>query len=315
MPHNVQSASRDRALSLTGAAAADWLHRRNWNVDASQHEEARLYADEIALGASRVRRSWHTSAQFAHVPAVAAGYLLMLQHEGQATVTSAGQTNTLVPGSILVVDRGTAFDLQTSSAVARMEITLRAGRGGFPKPRPDAVWVSGPGHPTRSILASVVNAALNSDLRPHTPAFASTMSAISELAGAVVSEAFPEPPIHTTRREAALFTAALALIRETAGDPETTVVLIAEELNTSVRHLQRVFAAHGSTPAASLRAERRRRAQAIANHGARREHLDAIANSVGYTSHRALRTALRTRSSSDDGGAAASAGLLSPHVC
>lgn len=314
MPHNVQSASRDRALSLAGAAAARWLRHRSWNVDTSRHTKARLYADEIALGGSRIRRSWHTAAQLAHVPSVAAGHLLMLQHEGEATITTADRTDTLVPGSILVVERSTPFALHAGTSVARMEITLRAGRGGLSTPLPGAVWVSAPGHPTRSILLSAVNAALNSDLRPHTPAFTSTMSAISELAVAVIAEAFPEPSFHATRREAALFASALALIRDGAGDPGMTVARIADELNTSVRHLQRVFAAHGSTPAASLRTERRRRAEAVADHGARREHLDAIANSVGYTSHRAMRRALRAPSLDDD-GSASTAARMRLHTC
>lgn len=314
MPHTVQSATRDRALSLTGAAAARWLHQRNWKVDTSLREEGRLYADEITLGASQVRRSWHSAAQFAHVPDDAAGHLLLLHHEGEATITAADRTDTLVPGSIVVAERSSSFALQASSSVAWMEVTLRPGRSGRSAPPPGSVWVSAPGHPTRSILASAVNAALNSDLRPHTPAFRSTMSAISELAAAVIAEAFPEPATHTTRRETALFTAALALIRDGAGDPGMTVARIADELNTSVRHLQRVFAVHGSTPAASLREERRTRAAAVASHGARREHLDAIANSVGYTSHRAMRRALRTRSSGNDEGVP-SAPTTSPHAC
>lgn len=293
MPHTVRPASHDRALSLSGANAVRWLRQHSWVTNVPASDETRLYADELTLGPSRVLRSWHTATELVHSPEVTPGYLLLLQHEGEAIVTAADRTHALVPGSILVVERSTPFVLRSNTSVARMEVTIRAGRGGYDTPEPGEVWVSSPSQPTRNILASAVNAALNSDIRLHTPAFLRTMSAISELAVAVVTEAFPQPSIHTTRREAALFTAALALIRDGAADSELTVARLAEELNTSVRHLQRVFAAHGTTPATSLRAERRRLAQSIAHQGARRDHLDAIAKSVGFTSHRAMRAALR----------------------
>ncbi len=296
----IHSGSRDRAVSATGAAAAGWLRQRDWDIDTSQHSHARIYTDEIALGPSRACRIWHAPGRLTHSPVNSAGYLLLMQHEGVSTITTASRTYELAPGAILVAERSTPFTLHADVSVARMEVTLRAGRRGASFPSPGDVLMSGPGHPTRSVLASVMNAALNSEVRPHAPAFTSTMSAISELAVAVIAEAFPEPSIHTTRREVALFTAAVALIRECAGDPGMTVARVAEELNTSVRHLQRVFAAHDATPAAILRTERRRRAEAARHLGARRDHLDAVAKTVGYTSHRAMRAALRKPTAGDD---------------
>lgn len=103
-----------------------------------------------------------------------------------------------------------------------------------------------------------------------------------------------------TRSDAETFsetlrTRAEAMIARHASNPEFSPQVLAENLNVSLRHLQRCFSAHGSGPAESIRARRLDTALAGLQAASKAPRSVAeIALQAGFSSVKELRYALRT---------------------
>ncbi|RFA09656.1 hypothetical protein B7R54_10825 [Subtercola boreus] len=109
---------------------------------------------------------------------------------------------------------------------------------------------------------------------------------------------FLEDTVHRTESERSadgLRARAEAIIARSANDPDFSPQVLAERLNVSLRHLQRIFRSQGLGPAESIRAKRLETALAALRLASQAPRSVAeIAQQAGFSSVKELRYALRS---------------------
>lgn len=288
-----------RGVALSGDEASAWLADRGWSVMWADGP-LRLFADEVRVRELRMARVWHTPLRAARSASggsegepprselfsVVDGNLAMTWTEDRVTIPKSR--------SVLVPTRS-GVELESTESTGRVEFSLphRAPSAFFALPSVGTVLESSD---FSRILVALASSVLASPLTPRENGYPQLMNAVEDAALAFLrnAAAIARNPLASSG-EAALYSRAIDLIDEEAGDPDFSVTVLAQRLRVSARRVRQVFAAHGSTAHGHIRAIRVDRAMRLledrrATNAAERE---SIARAAGFRTGRAMSASFR----------------------
>ncbi|MEV7769336.1 AraC family transcriptional regulator [Microbacterium sp. NPDC086615] len=277
-----------RNMRAEGAAVVEWFAQRSLVATPVSQGSPVLIVDESEVAGVVVRRLWHTALTIEPAPSSRKGSTLVLQAEGSVGFGLAGCAVHLEAGDALVYPDADFVGVRATRPTARIEVAsahrLLEESAQLPGADDGPVWRA---------LASTVNSILNGDHRLGVHAESALGRAIESLCTALIAgRAGADAEASGFRSAQATFAAATRLLTERAPDPRFTVEELADALDVSRQYLARVFARHGHTASAALRARRLELADAL---GASGLPPDEVARRSGFPSARALSRARRER--------------------
>lgn len=280
-----------RSASLAGEEAVAWLASAGFRV--LDPRPPRVYVDEVRGADLRIARYWHSETTLLREAPARPRVAVLLQVDGAVELETPTWSDCAGPGSIALLP---AFDSATVTARvsgARLEVEFDADQ------LPESVrrdysagaLLDAEVRPFSSVLISTLNAAFNSELAPEDPGFAAFRLAVRSLvSGLLTVDAAAQGRLAT--RQELLVDRARRMIAERAADRAFSSAVLSDELRISPRSLQEAFAAHGSSPAAEIRAERAEIARALRESGDRALSSDDVARLAGFGSASSMRRAI-----------------------
>ncbi|SMH29915.1 hypothetical protein SAMN06295885_0363 [Rathayibacter oskolensis] len=293
-------AGSTRGVALSGRDARAWLADRGWDPVPGDARPLRLFADEVRLGSYRVARVWHTPFRIRNVRGrpdpERPGIELVTVVDGSLAVGGADGESSVAKGSSILLPLDSAVEISSTEPTGRVEFSLPLRDPLGSSALPSAATVLDPSDFSR-ILVVLASSILASPLTPAANGYPQLMNAVEDAALAFLrSTAAAERTGYVSSAEAALFSRAVDIIDEEAGDPSFTVAVLARRLRVSAQRVGQVFAAQGSTAQAHVRAVRVARATRLLEE--RRvtsaDERESIARAAGFRTARTMAASMRS---------------------
>ncbi|MGA1836137.1 helix-turn-helix domain-containing protein [Herbiconiux sp. 11R-BC] len=248
--------------------------------------------DETSVARSRLSAGRQVRSA-AHVDALDVGTTFVFLHRGRATARQGGHELALSPGSVAILNGFEPYEIEGGDDYDAAAVTLARNalaRFGVPDFERDTRELP------RSVLTSAAAAfllALTDDLpRPGSAEGMTTQRALQTMLVGMLVSAYASTD--EVEGHAERLARAVAFIESNAADPDLDAADVATALGISVRHLQRVLGAAGTSVSDEIRACRLRTAAAyLGDPGWRSSTLDEIAAACGFGSASRLRRAFQ----------------------
>lgn len=280
-----------RSASLAGEEAIAWFRSAGYRV--LDPRAPRVYVDEVHGADLRIARYWHSEATLLREAPARPRAAVLLQVDGGIELEAPTWSDRAGPGSIAVLPAFDEVRITAAESGAHLEVEFDADQ------LPEAVrrgcsdggLLDADVRPFSTVLISTLNAAFNSELGPQDPGFPAFRLAVRSLVSGLLTVDAAARGGLATRRDL-LVDRARRMIAERAAERAFSTAVLSDELRISPRSLQEAFAAHGSSPAAEIRAERAEIARALRESGDRALSSADVARLAGFGSASSMRRAL-----------------------
>ena len=241
----------------------------------------------------RIARYWHSETTLLREAPDRPRAAVLLQVDGSVALEAPGWTGCAESGSVAVLPASASATITALSPGAHLEVEFDADQlpEALRRDYEGGALLDAEVRPFSTVLISTLNAAFNSELVPEDPGFPAFRLAVRSLVSGLLTVDAAAQGRHATRGEV-LVDRARRIIARRAADRAFSASVLSRELRISARSLQEAFAAHGSSPAAEIRAERAETARALRESGDRTLSSDDVARLAGFGSASSMRRAI-----------------------